>query len=143
MSNLKHGLTGSRTHQAWTNMKTRCTNPNSKKFKDYGGRGIDFVPAWAEFENFLADMGVCPEGMTLERKDNDADYGPENCEWATPLTQARNKRSNIVYEGESYTLKALAEKHGLKPQCLRMRIQSYGWPLDVALKTPAGEPRCH
>lgn len=143
MSNYKHGLTGTRTHQAWTNMKTRCTNENSEKFKNYGGRGISFKPKWADFENFLADMGECPPGLTLERKDNDGDYTPENCVWATPLTQARNKQSNIEWEGQRYTLKALAEAHGLKPQCLRMRLFTYGWPLDVALKTPTGEPRCH
>lgn len=119
-------------------MKTRCLNSSNAKYPRYGGRGIKIHPSWMVFENFLADMGECPEGLTLERKDVDGDYTPENCVWATRQVQAKNLGSNIEYQGKRHTLKDLALAHGLKPQCLRMRLQAYGWPIERALATPAG-----
>jgi hypothetical protein len=73
-------------------MKSRCSNSNNKNYKDYGGRGITVCTRWLTFENFYADMGTCPPNLTLERKDNDGDYEPGNCIWATWFTQAINRR---------------------------------------------------
>jgi len=76
-------------------MKTRCTNSNVPKFRRYGARGISICPRWLDsFENFLADMGERPIGYTLERKNNNGNYEPSNCCWATPKEQAQNKTNN-------------------------------------------------
>ncbi len=73
-------------------MKTRCLNPNSSKWSYYGGRGITVCERWLKFENFLADMGVKPAGLTLDRIDPDGSYGPENCRWTTWHEQRMNQR---------------------------------------------------
>lgn len=73
-------------------MKSRCSNPNNKRYSDYGGRGIKVCKRWNDFRNFFADMGVRPGGRTLERKDNNGDYEPDNCCWATYYEQRINSR---------------------------------------------------
>lgn len=98
----------SRAWKSWRSMHQRCTQTYNKEiFKTYGARGIKVCGRWAKFENFLADMGEPPEGMTLDRwPNNDGNYEPGNCRWATQIQQARNKRSNVLltYEGETLTL---------------------------------------
>lgn len=88
----RHGLTGSPTYNTWASMKQRCLNPNSPKYRLYGGRGITICDRWLKFENFLADMGERPPGLTLDRIDNDGDYEPGNCRWATSTQQIANRR---------------------------------------------------
>ena len=75
-------------------MMTRCYNPNVKSYKDYGGRGVQVCEQWHSFANFLTDMGERPPGTTLDRKDNDRGYAPDNCRWATKAEQASNTRAN-------------------------------------------------
>ena len=89
---MEHGLTGSPTYASWQNMKDRCSNPNNKAYGNYGGRGISYDPLWEKFENFFADMGECPEGMTLDRIDVNGDYCKENCRWSDYSMQGFNKR---------------------------------------------------
>jgi hypothetical protein len=96
-----HGMANSRTtgyvnrtYGIWQAMRARCNNPKNSRWNSYGGRGIKVCPRWDSFENFLADMGETPEGLTLERIDVNGNYEPTNCKWATWIEQAQNTRKN-------------------------------------------------
>ena len=95
-----------RTYAAFRAMHRRCKLPSQKGFEYYGGRGIRVCKRWAKFENFLADMGECPPGLTLERKRVNGHYTPSNCEWIPSAAQARNKRSVHLIDGTPATIYA-------------------------------------
>lgn len=96
-------------------MLDRCENPQSNRFYTHGARGIKVCDRWKEFDNFFADMGAKPEGLTLERVNNDGDYEPSNCRWATYTEQSRNTRRNfyIDFRGERRCLSEWCELLGL------------------------------
>lgn len=89
----KHGLNGTLEYRVRTYMIQRCYNENHDSYPDYGGRGITVCERWlASVEDFVADMGKCPDGLTLERIDVNGNYCPENCKWETASNQGYNKR---------------------------------------------------
>ena len=139
MLNRRHGMTKSRSWITWSSMIQRCSNPNHKSYRTYGGRGIRVCEQWLTFENFLADMGPAPDGLTLDRRDVRKGYEPGNCRWATMLEQARNKRNNLFldFQGERLTLSQWAERYKVHRSLIRDRI-GRGWPMEEALTIPAG-----
>jgi len=136
---LKHGMGTTRVYKVWQNIKDRCHNPGSKRYADYGGRGIVVCRRWLDsFENFYQDMGDTPKSMTLEREDNNAGYSKENCRWATYKEQARNRRNNrmICHNDEVKCLAEWAEDRGLTYSALYGRLER-GWSVARSLETPA------
>lgn len=102
--NWKHGLAYSGTYYSWQQAKRRCFNVNATQYPHYGGRGITMCDQWrADFSEFLADMGPRPEGHTLDRIDNDGNYEPANCRWATQREQAANQRKSILITKDGVT----------------------------------------
>lgn len=134
----KHGRTESREYYTWCSMKSRCFNPKNKKFHRYGARGITVCERWRNsFENFFFDMGKKPEGMSIERKDNNENYEPLNCRWATPKEQASNTRRNIFveHEGKKITVSELERRMGFEPEFISVRLRS-GWTFERAISQP-------
>jgi hypothetical protein len=126
-----HGLTESRTYTSWMGMKHRCLNPNNKKFKNYGARGIKVCDRWVNsFENFLADMGEVPAEMTLDRIDVNGNYEPSNCRWANQQTQQNNRRDNVIIKG--LTMAEYCRQNKINYDNLQYRL-THGWPLEKAL----------
>ena len=132
-ANLTHGKCGISTYRVWAAMKNRCTNPNNHSYRDYGGRGITVCERWDKFENFLADMGERTKDLSLDRIDNDGNYTPENCRWATASQQQRNTRSNrmIKYGGREQCIADWAIELGVNYGTLHYRLQLY--PPIIAL----------
>lgn len=130
----KNGTTRTPMYSIWKKMHSRCSDPSDQAYPDYGGRGIYVCERWATFENFRADMGIRPAGLSIERKDNSLGYSPDNCKWASPTEQARNRRSNTIisFRGESLPLCAWGDRVGIKASIISRRLIK-GWPIDSAM----------
>lgn len=141
---MKHGHAPrsgtSPTYRSWSNMMTRCYNPNAEKYESYGGVGVTVQKSWHKFENFLKDMGERPVGMTIDRKEPLLGYSKKNCRWATIGQQARNKRNTIrvEYKGETKTLMEWSEILGKEYDTLHDRIFKKGWSVQKAFEKSVG-----
>jgi hypothetical protein len=138
-----HGKRHTTEFRVWSLMRNRCSNPRTLGYADYGARGITVCDRWRHahggFENFLADMGPRPNGTSLDRRDNDGNYEPGNCRWATRQEQARNKRSNVrlTVDGVTKTAVEWAEVVGIDAKIIRQRVAN-GWDARRAVMTPVG-----
>ncbi len=138
-ASVTHGMAGTRVYRIWLGVHARCENPNIKNFKRYGGRGITVCERWNNFENFLADMGIPEPGLSIDRIDNDGNYCPENCRWATAKQQQRNKSSNrlITAFGETKPIAVWAEdpRISVDRYLIASRINN-GWNDVLAITKP-------
>lgn len=120
------------TYRSWAGIKQRCFNPDVKAYADYGGRGITMCDEWRNsFRTFLDDMGECPDGMSIDRIDNDGNYEPTNCRWATKSEQNSNQRRN---KGKHMKIKETIRKEKAKLIRERKEIDRQIKALDVAEK---------
>ena len=125
----------------WRSMINRCHRPEVENYPNYGGRGIAVCDRWRNsFDAFMSDMGERPPGGTIERRDNDGPYSPENCFWATRTVQAKNKRNNrlITANGRTMTMADWARELGINPAAILYRIRA-GWTAERAVTEPAPE----
>ncbi len=142
MPSKSHGMTREKIYYVWAGMKRRCYNPATKDYERYGGRGITVCAEWKQdfkaFHKWAINNGY-QEGLTLERKDVNDNYRPENCCWIPKADQSRNRRSNLLisYNGETKILSEWADLYGINRNTLHHRIFDYGWSIDEALNTPA------
>ena len=138
-----HGLSGKRLYKIWLNMKSRCFNSNTPKFKNHGGRGITICKEWLSFKAFYgwAITSGYRDDLTLDRINNNGDYSPENCRWATYAEQALNSRNNhlLTHKGKTQPMTLWADEIGMKFSTLHARIADYGWTVEDALETPVRE----
>lgn len=130
---------------AWGSMIRRCEKPQEKCYPQYGGRGISVCDRWKKFQNFLEDMGPRPSAdHSLDRIDNDGDYGPDNCRWATRSEQQNNRRCNhrLTFKGRTLTIAEWARELGCPRHHIANRIKS-GWSVEAALTTPFRRNQSH
>jgi hypothetical protein len=138
--NFKHGGRYTAEYRAWSQMKHRCSCPTMNDFSHYGGRGIKVCEAWMNsFAQFLVDMGPRPSPKySIDRRDNDGNYEPGNCFWATIAQQNRNTRQNrlITYNGKTQCVTDWAKELGMVPVTLFTRVGKLHWSDEKALTTP-------
>lgn len=131
-----HGQTKTPLYRIWIAMRARCENPKCGNYPNYGARGIRFCERWRSFENFAADMGPRPTNAryTLERINNNGNYEPTNCRWATYKEQLRNRRNNrlMTFRGETHCVTEWAEILGISVGLIRSRLK-YKWTDERAL----------
>lgn len=121
---MRHGMSDTRLYCIWESMKARCYRKTIKGYQNYGGRGIKVCDKWQTFTGFYEDMAdTYADGLTLDRLDNDGDYCPDNCRWATQKEQQNHRRNNvhIDYLGRSMTLAEVSAITGIKYHTLYSR----------------------
>jgi hypothetical protein len=133
-----HGMTGTAEYKAWQSLRERCFDPEHEQYHNYGGRGITVCERWQEsFENFYEDMGARPGiGYSIDRKDNDGNYEPSNCRWATFQEQINNRRVSVLYdfEGERLTVSDIARRTGIPVGTLESRVRRMNLSIEEAVK---------
>lgn len=129
-------MRGTPTYQSWLGIKARCADPDNPY---YGGRGITVCERWERsFDDFLADMGEAPPGTSIERVNNNGNYEPGNCRWATRVEQSQNRSCaiTITVHGETLNLAEWSRRTGVDYHCLYKRIVTLGWSPEAAIPRP-------
>lgn len=145
-TSYKHGGYGTKLYRAWQAMLQRCNTTTHKSHKDYGGRGIKVCEEWNLFTNFrnwsLKNGYIETERLTLDRKNNNSGYSPDNCRWTTYKVQNNNTRQNVFWEfsGERMTVAQWSDKLGIRTDTLRRRLKM-GWMVEKILTTPINGSR--
>ena len=138
----KHNLTRTRLYRIWRDMRSRCNNPKTRGYNRYGGRGIAVCNEWLDFENFnkWAINNGYNDNLTIDRIDNNKNYEPSNCRWATMEEQSQNtsKVINITYNNETHSLSKWARIIGISRHTLYARYKN-GWGIEKMLTTKVGE----
>ena len=142
IANIKHRKSREKIYIEWSGIKTRCYNKTFDQYMNYGGRGITMCDRWREsFEAFYEDVSKLPhfgeQGYTLNRKDNDGNYEPNNVEWADRINQANNKRNNhlLTYNGKTQTIAQWSSDKNIPSSVILKRL-SLGWGVDETLTKP-------
>lgn len=138
-----HGLSRTKIYKIWVQMRNRCQDPSHRDFPSYGGRGITICERWRDdVEAFVADMGERPHGKSLDRIDNDGNYEPANCRWATPSEQANNQRRSVKvkYRGELHPVSALARRLGIPRNRIVTHCVHGGRPVEEVLARTNWKP---
>ena len=129
-------------YNVWRGIKKRCNNPSYYAYPQYGGRGIKLSEEWKDFDAFYkwALVNGYEVGLTIDRIDNNGDYSPSNCRWATWKTQGNNRRTNtpITFNEKTQTLSMWADEIGVSQEMLWNRLYKYKWPIEVALTAEKG-----
>lgn len=129
----KHGGTNTPEYNVWFKMKARCSDKKDKRYADWGGRGIRVCERWSKFENFISDMGQRPSDLhSIDRIDNNGNYSPENCRWATHAEQHANKRGLLLVplNGKEVSFSVYCRELGLNYRRSLFRYSQLGWPLS-------------
>lgn len=140
-TSLIHGMTNTRLHRIWSAMISRCENKNNNRYYTYGARGIKVCPEWRSdfvaFYNWSMANGY-DDNLTIDRKDNNKDYSPENCKWSTNREQANNKRSNriIEYKGIRKNVKQWADYFGFNYKYFHEKLKKCEWSIEKLLEIP-------
>lgn len=130
--NYRHGMYGTATYKSWAEMKSRCDHPE-RSSGHY--ENITYCPEWSDFENFFSDMGVRPNGTSLDRIDPYGNYCKSNCRWADILTQQNNRTNNRRYclDDENMTLPQIARKYDISRSNLANKVYTLGWSIEDAV----------
>lgn len=143
-----HRLSHTPEHHVWRLILWRCYNKNCEQYENYGGRGITVCDRWRnDFMNFWNDMGPRPgPGWTIERRNTNGNYEPDNCFWATQKEQQNNRRNNrlITFDGRTQTLSMWSDETGINRSVITRRLDYLGWPVEKTLTTATRQckPRC-
>lgn len=134
----EHGMWQTRCYHSWASMRARCNNPKNPSYPNYGGRGITVCDEWSSFLRFFEDMGHPGDGESIDRIDNDKGYSKENCRWATPMQQSRNRRNliQVTIDGETHPLSVWVERIGAVNYRTTLRRIINGWDHVEAITTP-------
>lgn len=132
--NRSHGASRTKTYRIWCGLRARCAIPSATGYAYYGGRGIKVSAQWSTYEGFLADMGACPEGTSLERRNLDGNYELGNCYWATNSQQARNtsRTRYVEVDGVKRVAMDVAAENKIANGTFKTRLYKLKWPIERA-----------